>query len=89
MTRKTKLQFSLAVTFFTLCLAFAVGKTTLKEVMAGIEGPTVCYACSLATEEEPVQVCHVFKDGGLGKTACVLLEGACFEMGDVCEDDLP
>jgi len=85
MTDKTRRLFGLAAAFFVLCLAFAMTKITLEEAVAETEaGPTICYACSLATEENPIQECHVFEDLAIGSEGCRLKAGECKEEGEAC-----
>ena len=83
MTRKTRFQFGFAMAFFVLCLTFAAGKMTLKEVFAEVETPTICYLCTLATEEDPTQDCVELED--LGYTECRLKAGKCYEEGEECD----
>ena len=86
MTDKTRRLFGLAAAFFVLCLAFAATKITLEEAVAETKaGPTICYACTLETEENPIQECHAFEDLAIGSTACYLEEGKCYQKGTSCE----
>ena len=45
--------------------------------------PDICYTCSLATEENPIQECYVLE--GIGNVYCVLSDGKCIDAGS-CED---
>lgn len=83
MTDKTRRLFGLAAAFFVLCLAFAMTKITLEEAVAEAKAvPTICYVCSLATEEDPIEECHAFED--LGTTSCTLEAGKCKQGGEWC-----
>ncbi|MCY4674441.1 MAG: hypothetical protein OXD43_11875 [Bacteroidetes bacterium] len=85
MTDKTRRLFGLAAAFFVLCLAFAATKITLEEAVAETKaGPTICYVCSLATEENPIELCHAFEDLAIGTTECRLRAGKCKQEGEWC-----
>lgn len=85
MTDKTRRLFGLAAAFFVLCLAFAAMKITLEEAVAETTaGPTICYVCSLATEENPIEDCVAFEDLEIGTTECRLKAGKCKQEGEWC-----